>query len=100
MAMREFLRGAVDLHILHHAAEEEIHGAWMAKELAEHGYDISPGTLYPTLHRLEDEGLLTSRKVVEEGHSRRAYKITAEGRKALRRMRKALRELSEEVLDG
>ncbi|WP_235032707.1 helix-turn-helix transcriptional regulator [Actinacidiphila yanglinensis] len=25
----------------------------MAKELASHGYEISPGTLYPTLHRLE-----------------------------------------------
>jgi len=98
--MREFLRGAVDLHILHHAAEEEIHGAWMSRELAAHGYEISPGTLYPTLHRLEHDGLLTSRKVVEGGHSRRVYKITAEGRKALRRMRKALRELADEVLDG
>ncbi|MBS1887284.1 MAG: helix-turn-helix transcriptional regulator [Actinobacteria bacterium] len=97
--MREFLRGAVDLHILHHAAAAEIHGAWMAQELAEHGYEISPGTLYPTLHRLEEEGLLTSRKAVEDGHARRVYRITADGRKALRRMRKALRELAEEVLD-
>jgi DNA-binding PadR family transcriptional regulator len=100
MAMREFLRGAVDLHILHHASEEEIHGAWMSKELAGHGYEISPGTLYPSLHRLEAEGLLTSRRVVEEGHARRVYKITPEGRKALKRMRRALRELADEVLDG
>jgi DNA-binding PadR family transcriptional regulator len=98
--MREFLRGAVDLHILHHAAEEEIHGAWMSRELAGHGYEISPGTLYPTLHRLESEGLLTSRKAVEGGHARRVYKITAAGRKALKRMREALRELADEVLDG
>ena len=97
--MREFLRGAVQLHILHHAAEGEIHGAWMSRELAEHGYDISPGTLYPTLHRLESEGLLSSRSVVEEGRSRRVYKITAEGRKALRQTRKALQELADEVLD-
>jgi DNA-binding PadR family transcriptional regulator len=97
--MREFLRGAVQLHILHHAAEGEVHGAWMAEELAEHGYEISPGTLYPTLHRLEAEGLLTSRRVVEDGHSRRVYRITADGRKALRRMRKALHELADEVLD-
>ena len=99
MAMREFLRGAIDIHILHHAAEEEIHGAWMAKELEGHGYAISPGTLYPTLHRLEEERLLTSRKVVEEGHARRVYKITGKGRKALARMRAALRELTDEVLD-
>ena len=97
--MHEFLRGAVQLHILHHAAEGEVHGAWMSRELAEHGYEISPGTLYPTLHRLESEGLLSSRRTVEEGRSRRVYKITAEGRKALRRTRKALKELAEEVLD-
>lgn len=98
-AMREFLRGAVQLHILHHAAAGEIHGAWMSQELAEHGYEISPGTLYPTLHRLEDEGLLSSRSTVEEGHSLRVYKITPEGRKVLRQTRKALRELAAEVLD-
>ncbi|MCZ1004132.1 helix-turn-helix transcriptional regulator [Streptomyces mirabilis] len=51
--MREFRRGAVRLPILHHAAEEEIHGAWMTGELARHGCQISPGTLYPTLHRME-----------------------------------------------
>lgn len=97
--MREFLRGAVQLHILHHAAEGEIHGAWMSQELAGHGYDISPGTLYPTLHRLEDEGLLKSRSTVVDGRALRVYKITAEGRKVLKRTRKALRELSAEVLD-
>lgn len=35
--MREFLRGAVRLHILHHAAMGEIHGAWMAQELGPTG---------------------------------------------------------------
>jgi DNA-binding PadR family transcriptional regulator len=97
--MREFLRGAVQLHILHHAAEREIHGAWMSRELAEHGHEISPGTLYPTLHRLESEGLLISRKAVEQGRTRRVYKITAAGRKTLRQTRKALKELADEVLD-
>ncbi|MCV7073694.1 helix-turn-helix transcriptional regulator, partial [Mycobacterium rufum] len=62
--MREFQRGAVRLHILHHAAVEGVHGAWLTEELARHGYDISPGTLYPTLHRLEADGLLTSQQQV------------------------------------
>jgi DNA-binding PadR family transcriptional regulator len=97
--MREFQRGAVQLHILHHAGEAEVHGAWMSQELAEHGYEISPGTLYPTLHRLEAEGLLRSRTIVEDGHSRRVYRITPSGRAALKRTKKALRELAEEVLD-
>lgn len=96
--MREFQRGAVRLHILHHAAEEEIHGAWMAQELASHGYEISPGTLYPTLHRLEADGLLTSEQRVVEGRTRRVYRATRAGREALAEDRRALAELARELL--
>jgi DNA-binding PadR family transcriptional regulator len=97
--MREFMRGAVRLHILHHAAEGAVHGSWMAGELAEHGHRISPGTLYPTLHAMEREGLLRSRKQVVDGRARRVYRATAEGRQVLARTRTALRELADEVLD-
>ncbi|GAA1579051.1 PadR family transcriptional regulator [Kribbella sancticallisti] len=96
--MREFQRGAVRLHILHHAAEEEIHGAWMTEELARHGYKISPGTLYPTLHRLESDGLLESDQRVVEGRTRRVYRATEAGRQALADDREALAELAREVL--
>jgi DNA-binding PadR family transcriptional regulator len=94
----EFQRGAVRLHILHHAAAAEIHGAWMTEELARHGYRISPGTLYPTLHRLEGEGLLSSVQRVIDGRTRRMYRATKAGRKALAEDRKALAELAREVL--
>ncbi|WAP60571.1 PadR family transcriptional regulator [Streptomyces luomodiensis] len=96
--MREFQRGAMRLHILHHAAEEEIHGAWMTEELARHGYQISPGTLYPTLHRLEADGLLTSEQRVVDGRTRRVYRATSAGKQALEEDRRALRELAREVL--
>lgn len=96
--MREFQRGAVRLHILHHAAEEEIHGAWMTEELARHGYQISPGTLYPTLHRLEADGLLVSKQRVVDGRARRVYRATEAGKQALAEGRKALKELAREVL--
>ncbi|WP_219415467.1 PadR family transcriptional regulator [Pseudonocardia nigra] len=96
--MREFLRGAVRLHILHHAAEQDIHGAWMTQELARHGYQISPGTLYPTLHRLEADGLLTSQQRVVDGRTRRVYRATDAGREALAADRAALAELAREVL--
>jgi DNA-binding PadR family transcriptional regulator len=98
--MRDFLRGAVRLHVLHHAGEGEVHGAWMAAELARHGYDISPGTLYPTLHRMEEEGLLASTHRVAEGRRLRVYCATDEGRRTLDAMRQALRELADEVLDS
>ena len=96
--VREFVRGAVRLHILHHAAAGELHGAWMAAELAHHGHQISPGTLYSTLHRMEQDGLLTSRHVIVGGRSRRVYRATTSGRKALRDMKRVLRELADEVL--
>jgi len=86
------------LHVLHHADEGDVHGAWMAEELAHHGYRISPGTLYPRLHRMEEEGLLRSRSVVVDGRTRRVYRITAKGRRELAKGRRVLRELADEVL--
>lgn len=97
--MGEFTRGAVRLHILHHAGKEEIHGAWMATELARHGYAISPGTLYPLLHRMQGEGLLTSRRDTVGGRARRLYAITANGRAELAAEKSALAELAREALE-
>ena len=96
--MREFQRAAVRLHILHHAAEADVHGAWLTEELKRHGYRVSPGTLYPTLHRLEADGLLTSRRAVVDGRTRRFYQATKAGRAALAEDRRVLRELANEVL--
>lgn len=96
--VREFQRGAVRLHILHHATEKEIHGAWLTTELAHHGYHISPGTLYPTLHRLEAEGLLTSEQRIVDGRARRVYRATNAGKAALAEDRAALAELAREIL--
>jgi PadR family transcriptional regulator, regulatory protein PadR len=98
-AVRTFLAGAVQLHVLHHAAQDEIHGSWMTQELARHGYDVSPGTLYPLLHRLEASGLLTSRDDLADGRRVRRYAITDAGRRELAESRAALRELAAEVLD-
>ena len=96
--MQAFLRGVVQLHVLHHAAEHEVNGAWMAHELARHGHRISPGTLYPTLHRMEQEGLLRSRQATVRGRRNRLYTATREGKQTLRRAREALRELANELL--
>jgi DNA-binding PadR family transcriptional regulator len=96
--MREFLRGAVRLHIHHHAAHGEVHGSWMAQELAHHGYRISPGSLYPTLHKMESEGLIQSHQQVVGGRARRSYVATAQGRRTLESTKRQLRELADEVL--
>ncbi|MGO9507737.1 MAG: PadR family transcriptional regulator [Mycobacterium sp.] len=96
--MREFQRAAVRLHILHHAADDDVHGAWLTEELSRHGYKVSPGTLYPTLHRLEADGLLVSQQRVVDGRTRRLYRATPAGRAALTQDRRTLRELAQEVL--
>ncbi|MCR4406625.1 MAG: PadR family transcriptional regulator [Anaerolineae bacterium] len=96
--IREFFLGFIKIHILYHAAEGPIYGAEMARELSRHGYDISPGTLYPTLHGLERSGYLISEKRVEAGRRRKYYRITSNGEEALAEARVRIRELVEEVL--
>lgn len=86
------------MHVLHHAAEAAVTGSWLAAELFRHGYRISPGTLYPMLHRLEGAGLLASESRVLDGRQQREYAITRAGRDALRELRRAVSELADEVL--
>ena len=71
----------------------------IAEELARHGYSISPGTLYPVLHRLEKEGYLESSSKVVNGRMRRYYKATVEGKLVLEQSKKKIRELVTEVIE-
>jgi DNA-binding PadR family transcriptional regulator len=95
---RDFFLGFIKVHILHHAAEEPVYGLAMIEELRRHGYDLSPGTLYPVLHGLERAGYLASEQRNVEGKIRKYYRITAEGQAALAAARSRIRELVEEVL--
>lgn len=88
----------IRVHLLHHAEEAPIYGLEMIQELARHGYDVSPGTLYPIFHSLEAAGLLRSSQRTVQGKVRRYYEITEEGRSALALMRPKIRELVDEVL--
>lgn len=89
----------VRAHILHHAAEGDVCGVEMIKELARHGYRLSPGTLYPIFHSLEKAGYLVSRQKVVAGKMRKNYQITSRGRRALAQVRAKLEELVGEVLE-
>ena len=95
---REILLSFWKIHILHHAAEEPVVGQWMLEELRRHGYEVSPGTLYPVLKRLEERGWLRCRFDPARGkRARREYLLTARGRRALGLIRHYLTELREEV---
>jgi len=94
---RELFFGLIRIHVLVHASHESIFGLAMMEELAHHGYRIGPGTLYPLLHGLERSGLLKSVLRNVGGHSRRVYKITSVGRKALDKARAKVDELHREL---
>jgi DNA-binding PadR family transcriptional regulator len=98
--VRQFFLGFVRTHILFHAAEEPVCGVDLAEELARHGYRLSPGTLYPTLHGLEAAGYLRCVSEVRDGRVRKRYRITPAGRWALTEVRKQIAELVEEVMGG
>ncbi len=97
--IRHFFGGFIRLHILYHASKEEIFGAEIAEELVRHGYRVSPGTLYPTLHQMEEQGYLTSRREIADGRWRTYYRATAAGRKVLTQSRHKLEELIAEVIE-
>jgi PadR family transcriptional regulator PadR len=94
---RELFFGLIRIHVLVHASHEPIFGLAMMEELAHHGYRIGPGTLYPLLHGLERSGLLKSVLKNVGGHSRRVYKITSAGKKALDKAREKVDELHHEL---
>lgn len=72
-------RGAIRASVLHLLSERTMHGYDLINEFAERSggrWKPSPGSIYPTLAHLEDEGLI--RGVDEDG--RRRFELTDEGR--------------------
>jgi DNA-binding PadR family transcriptional regulator len=98
--LRGFFLGFIKIHILHHAAYEPVYGVALIQELERHGYEISPGTLYPILHGLEKDGYLFSQERVVSGKVRKYYAITESGEQALAEIRPKIVELVKEVLEG
>jgi DNA-binding PadR family transcriptional regulator len=96
---REILLSFWKVHILHHANEEPIHGQWILTELRRHGYEMSPGTLYPLLNRMERLGWLSCKSDPEGGRrARKDYRLTKEGQKILELIKAQIKELHREVV--
>lgn len=96
--LRDFYLGFIKIHILHHALQDAVYGLWLIEELNEHGYKLSPGTLYPILHSLEDKGYIQSTKRNVAGKIRIYYQTTVEGQIALEEAKEKIKELVQEVL--
>jgi len=97
--LRDVFLAFARVHVLHLAAREPIFGVEMMDELKRHGYDISPGTLYPLLHALEESRVLVSRQEVVEGKVRKYYRITRAGSAVLVELQAKIPELIREVLE-
>jgi PadR family transcriptional regulator, regulatory protein PadR len=98
--LREFFLGFIKIHILHHAGEEPVYGLALIAELRRHGYDLSPGTLYPVLHQLETAGYLRRIDRVVGGKVRKYYVLTRRGEQALGDARAKITELVGEILEA
>ena len=97
---RGFFLGFIKIHILHHAAEEAVYGLALISELRRHGYELSPGKMYPVLHELEEARYLRRIDRVVNGKVRKYYTITRQGAEALADSREKIRELVGELLEG
>jgi PadR family transcriptional regulator PadR len=98
--VRAFFLGFIKVHILHHAAEDDVYGLALIAELRRHGYELGPGTMYPVLHGLEQAGYLRRIDRVVDGKSRKYYRITPRGGAALVDARRRIGELVGELLEG
>ena len=89
---RELKRGSTELLILALLEERQRHGyeiGRLIEERSEGTINFHVASLYPTLYRLEDRGLIEGRWIERSGFRRRRfYRLTAAGRKVLAKQRK------------
>ena len=89
--------GFIQVHVLYHAKKAAFFGSWMIEELYEHGYRISPGTLYPMLHEMATQGLLSAHPEIVNGKVRKYYSITQKGESVLSDAKEKALELVREL---
>ena len=85
-----FLNGVPELLVLRLLAGREMYGYQIVEEIrARTGKALAfgEGCIYPYLHYLEADRLVTSRRREVEGRSRNYYQLTARGRKRLADLR-------------
>lgn len=87
MSKTELLQGTLDMLILNALKLEENHGLGISRrihQITKGTFDVRPGSLYTALHRLEEQGWLSSRWNESENNRRaKYYQLTASGKKQL-----------------
>ena len=84
-------QGTLDLMILTILAREPLHGYGISQRLAVLSHDqfhVNPGSLFPSLYRLEQDGKLKAEWRASKNNRRaKYYQLTASGRRQLERHR-------------
>ncbi|HUP38653.1 MAG TPA: PadR family transcriptional regulator [Vicinamibacterales bacterium] len=87
---RELKRGSLELIVLHLLASGEAYGYEIVSKLTAEtngALEVTDGTLYPVLYRLERAGSVTVRwETPERGVPRKYYRLTDTGRDELERL--------------
>jgi transcriptional regulator len=97
----DLLQGTLDLLILKTLAREPLHGWAIAKRiqaLSDEVLSVQQGSLYPALHRLENQGWISAEwKSSEHGRDAKVYELTREGKRQLTRELESWNRLSSAV---
>ena len=84
-------QGTLDLMILTILTREPLHGYGISQRLAELSHDnfhVNPGSLFPSLYRLEQDGKLKAEwRPSESNRNAKYYRLTASGRRQLEQAR-------------
>jgi transcriptional regulator len=106
-ARTDMLKGTLDLLILRTLELQPMHGIAVAEriqQVTKGTFVVGPGSLFPALHRLEQEGWIRGKWLVsEQGKRARAYTLTTAGRRQLTKERKqwaAITSAVGQVLDN
>lgn len=86
-ANRDTLQGTLDLLVLKTLARGPLHGYGIATHILQISQDflhVEEGSLYPALHRMEEDGWIQAEwAATEAGRRARFYSLTPEGRRQL-----------------
>ena len=86
-ARQDLLQGTLDLLVLKTLSVGPQHGWGISQRIQQRSrevLEVNQGSLYPALHRLEEQGFLESEwKQSENGRRARYYRLSARGRKQL-----------------
>ena len=100
-------QGTLELMILTILAREPLHGYGITQRLtalSRDSFQVNPGSLFPTLYRLEQDGKLKAEwRPTENNRTAKYYRITTAGRRQMERHRKRYERTSlavASVLEG